>query len=156
MKRDRKRRGAPYKLTQEGHVDLAAWLEATEAHSAFRIALSLRLHRDARWLLRHGRADPDDDSLITLRAAASPAGGWRDAPEVCAATVALAEAASLPWSPERHWLFHAGIRASIEVVMLCRLRLGPDDLRLPKLPVEIWWLMVGFLGRRFWPVPERK
>ena len=129
---------------------MVAWFEAAEAQSAFRIALSLRLHRDARWLLRHGRADPDDDSLSTLRAAASPAGGWRDAPKICAATVALAEAASLPWSPERHWLFHAGARASIEVVMLCRLRLGRSDAQLRELPIEIWLLVGSFLRRRFW------
>ena len=143
-------------VTYEGHADLAAWLEATEECSGFWIALSLRLHRDAMWLLRHGYADPDDDPLSALRAAASPAGGWRDAPENCAATMALAKAATSPWSTQRHWLFHAGVRSSIEVLMLCRLRLGRADAQLPKLPVEIWWLVASFLRRRFWPVPGRE
>lgn len=154
-----------------GHAHLMAWFQATDGHSNLRIAIGCRHQRAARWLLRHGRADPDDEPSPcgTLRDAATRVGGWPGAPAVCRATVALAVAATKPWSPERHWLFHGGAREAVLTVLTCAHRLACADdgspagqqigvsaagLALPPFPRELWLMVLGHSRRRHWATPK--
>ena len=156
-----------------GHVGLRDWLHATDGFTGLRTALSLRLHDDIREILRRGLADPDDDCPKNLKSAAAGVGAHPHATAACAQTVALGREMILPWSIERHMLYHAGVRIAIKVVLLCCKRLenpkpptpvshsrsaiefaqpAAVGLSLPRLPTEMWLLILQFLQRRDFPV----
>ena len=71
---------------------------------------------------------------------------WAGSPDVCPATRRLVHDAMGCWTPARHFLFHAGVRRHVRVVLLCGNRgLDPDDV-----PAELWQLICSFFGRSDW------
>ena len=105
--------------------------------------------------------DPENDHPRALQAAASPSGGWQDAPAVCNMSVKLGRAVSLPWSSARQWLFHSGFRPMARVWMLAQIRrdtvasftaptapVSAAKLALRQLPAQLWYLVLKFSRRR--------
>jgi len=109
--------------THGGHGGVAAFLTAAASWPAFKILVACRLADDAKLALRSGRLDPatGPTSLAELVAASvSPADAlWPGSPDVCPATRRLVHDAVGPWTPARHFLFHAGVRRQLRVVLLC-------------------------------------
>lgn len=160
--------------------DIVTWLESVSGWHPFKIAVACRLADTARATLRLGRTDPADCALAELVAAGSTAAGslWPGSPGVCPVTLRLAHGAKAGWSPTRHFLFHAGVRSSIQIVLLVAERLlcqcqytaqtqhgsavgvrrsirqlhrRPPVLR--SLPPLVWRIVCSFLLRSDWEVP---
>ena len=148
---------------EHGHYTVVAWLDAVVGWPAFRIAVSLALHRDATIALRLGRIDPDDCARSLVAVVASAAG--RRTPE----TVELVRLAFRGWTPHSHWLHKAAVREAVRTVLTVSWRLhstvgpiGSGPRRsgrfsqptitepLPLLPPELWLYILGFLTRRSW------
>jgi hypothetical protein len=112
-----------------------------------------RLADDAKRGLRSGRLDPctGPSSLAELVAAsASPKDAlWAGSPGVCPATTRLVHDAMGPWTPSRHFLFHAGVRSHILVVMLTADRVRGRY----NVPTELWQLICSFFLRSDWAAP---
>jgi hypothetical protein len=154
--------------TNMGHHPLAGWLAAAADHAPIQIAVGCRLHAEARAALRTGAmGDPTTCTVKQVMQAATgtPWCAGVAMPPVCRATAQLARDAMACWSPERHWLFHAGFRAAVHAVLLVRHRLEPEGApehqapgtrqshhlpRLPHLPLELWFSVCGQLLRRDW------
>ena len=151
---------------------IVTWLAAVAAWHPFRIAVACRLADTAKITLRLGRIDPTGCTLAELVAAASsPAGSlWPGAPAPEAAVLQLAHDAKAGWSPKRHFLFHAGVRSSIHLVLRvserhrCQHRsavgvrwsIRQSQRRpavLPQLPLLVWRRVFSFLLRSDWEVP---
>ena len=115
--------------------------------------MACRLVDDAKRGLRAGRLDPcaGPTSLAELVAAsASPKDAlWPGSPDVCPATTRLVHDAMAPWSPSRHFLFHAGVRSHILVVMLTADRVRGRH----NVPTELWRLICSFFLRSHWTAP---
>lgn len=104
----------------------------------------------------------------------------RPALAACPALVLFARNAMKGWGPARHWLFHAGVRASVVVTLQIAHRLkivaehvqgasngtpleedggvdaavdSPGVFLLPRLPPEMWHAIMEFFLRTDWPVP---
>jgi len=72
---------------------------------------------------------------------------WAGAPDVCPATTRLVHAAMGHWTPARHFLFHAGVRSHIRVVLLCGNRVRGRH----NVPTELWLeLVFCFFLRSDW------
>ena len=150
---------------------MADCLGAIAGWPAFKIAAGCRLHADARRMLHRGAIDPADCSLAELTAVGgTPANAlWQGSPGPCDATAALIRAAMSRWSPERHVLYHRGVRSGVRMVLLLAERLRrrhdfvgalpqhqlvllPQPALLGKLPNELWHMVCGFFLRKNWPV----
>jgi len=135
------------------HDSVAAFLTAASSWSAFRIMVACRRADDAKRALRTGRIDPcaGPTSLAELVAASASPGGalWAGSPDVCPATTRLVHDAMGPWAPSRHFLFHAGVRNHIHVVLLSgnRVRDRYD------VPTELWERICSFFLRSDWEAP---
>jgi hypothetical protein len=115
--------------------------------------VACRLADDAKRALRSGRLDPraGPTTLAKLVAAcASPADAlWVGSPDVCPATRRLVHDAMGHWTPARHFLFHAGVRCHIQVVVLCGNRVRDRH----NVPTELWRLICSFFLRADWAAP---
>ena len=144
--------------TIRGHATLAHWLVATADHVPAQIAIGCRLHAEAQSALRSGvLGDPTTCTVAQLMQAATNMALWGTGlgmPPVCSATMKLAHAVVACWSPERHWLYHAGVRSAVCAVLLVRQRLedrgGGPGAALPHLPLELWFAVCAMLLRRDW------
>ena len=136
-----------------GYDRVAAFLDAASSWPAFQILVACRLAGDAKRALRAGRLDPcaGPTSLAELVAVcASPKDVlWDGSPDVCQATSRLVRDAVGPWTPSRHFLFHAGVRSSIRVVLLSGIRVRARC----DVPMELWEAIFGLLRRSDWEVP---
>jgi hypothetical protein len=128
-------------------------------------------------MLHRGAIEPADCSLAELTAVGgTPANTlWPGSPGPCDATTALIRAALSSWSPERHMLYHRGVRSGVRTVLLVAERLRrrhdlvgalppqqqphllpqPSDSLLVELPHELWhvWQLVcSFFLRPDWPI----
>ena len=134
-----------------GYDDIAAFLTAASSWTAFKILVACRLADDAKRALRAGCLDPcsGPTSLADLVAAsASPKDVlWAGSPDVCSATRRLVHDAMGHWAPSRHFLFHAGVRSHIRVVLLCANRDQYD------VPIELWEKICSFFLRSDWEAP---
>ena len=132
---------------------IAAFLAAASTWPAFKIMVACRLAGDAKLALRSGQLDPraGPTSLAELVAAsASPTDAlWPGSPDVCPATTRLVHDAMGPWTRSRHFLFHAGVRSHIRVVLLCGYQVRDQYL----VPAELWWQICSFLLRSDWAAP---
>ena len=139
--------------TRYGHPAVAAFLTAASSWPAFKILVACRLVDDAKRGLWAGRLDPcaGPTSLAELvTASASPKDAlWPGSPDVCPATTRLVHGAMAPWSPSRHFLFHAGVRSHILVVMLTADRVRGRH----NVPTELWRLICSFFLRSHWAAP---
>ena len=147
-----RRRATPLLLAlRGGYDDIAAFLTAASSWTAFKILVACRLADDAKRALRAGCLDPcsGPTSLADLVAAsASPKDVlWAGSPDVCSATRRLVHDAMGHWAPSRHFLFHAGVRSHIRVVLLCANRDQYD------VPIELWEKICSFFLRSDWEAP---
>ena len=104
--------------------------------------------------LRSGRLDPCRPRPLrrTRRCQCAPEG--QDAlrlgsPDICPVTRRLVHDAIGPWTPFRHFLFHAGVRTHIRMVMLSGNRVRNRD----HVPTELWRLICSFFLRSDWEAP---
>ena len=70
-------------------------------------------------------------------------------PDVCPATTWLVHDAVGHWTPSRHFLFHAGVRTHILVVMLTGTRVRSRH----NVPTELWQFICSFFLRADWEAP---
>ena len=112
---------------------LAEWLFAVSGWSPLRVAAGCRLHKEAAFLLRRGRIDPDNPvrtttkSIMTVIATSNalPAAlPWQDAPQVCKATIKLVADATRGWHRTTHWLHHKTVRTVVVAVLIIAGRLS--------------------------------
>ena len=122
-------------------------------------------------MLHRGTIEPADRSLAELTAVGgTPANAlWPGSPGPCDATTALIRAAMSSWSPERHMLYHRGVRSGVRMVFLVAERLRrrrdlvgalplqqrhllPQSWMLVELPHELWHMVCSFFRRSNWPV----
>ena len=159
-----------------GHDGVAAFLTAAASWSAFKIMVACRLAADAKLALRSGRLNPfaGRTSLAELVAVSTNQkdGLWTGSPDVCRATYRLVHDAMAPWTPSRHFLFHARVRSMIRTVLLVAKRLhrrhsdlGSGEGSAPRtrsrtrtaafvrLPNELWCVICSFFLRTDWASP---
>ena len=141
--------------------------------------VACRLDDDAKLALRSGRLNPfaGRTSLAELVAVGtSQKGGlWTGSPDVDRATCRLVHDAMAPWTPSRHFLFHAGVRSMVRTVLLVEKRLhrrhsdpGNGQESAPRthsrtpnfrtaafvwLPNELWCVICSFFLRTDWASP---
>ena len=133
--------------TAQGHDGIAAFLTAASSWPAFKILVACRLADDAKRGLRIRparspcAAPPRSPSWSPPARArrtrcgrarptsARPRPGWSTTPWG-------------PWAPARHFLFHAGVRSHVRVVLLCGIRLQARR----NIPSEVWRFVCGFFG----------
>ena len=137
--------------TSQGHDGVVAFLTATSSWSAFKILVACRLFDDAKRALCTGSIDPHAGpasfaELVVVGASQEHA-LWAGSPDVCPATQQLVHDAMGHWAPSRHFLFHAGVRSHIRVVLLCANRDQYD------VPVELWEKICSFFLRSDWEAP---
>ena len=138
---------------RHGHSDIAEFLRYATVHALapLQIAAALRMDRCIRWLLRCGAADPAGYARGALVAAATEMAPWQSALPPRLTTVHLVRQALLPWSTERHWLFHSGARLTVCTLQLVEHRLKQQpvesELQFPELPTELWRLICTFIRR---------
>ena len=134
--------------TANGHDGITA----ASSWSAFKILVACRLVDDAKRVLRSG-LDPGagPTSLAELVAASAGPGDalWAGSPVVCPATSRLVHDAMGPWTRSRHFLFHAGVRTHIHVVLLSGHRVRDRY----NVPTELWQLICSFFLRSDWESP---
>ena len=139
------------------HPDIAEFLRQAIAHAfaPLQIAAALRMDRCIRWLLRRGIADPANYATGALMAAATEVAPWPGALPPGLTTTHLVRQSLLPWSTERHGLFHGGARLAVRTLQLveCRLeqRAVASALQLPVLPTELWRVICTFVRRGDFP-----
>lgn len=56
-----------------------------------------------------------------------------------------------PWSPGSHFLYGPPFRRGVLLVLVLANRLEIDRQDLPRLPAEIWLLVISFFQRRDFP-----
>ena len=74
---------------------------------------------------------------------------WVGSPDVCPATRRLVHDAMGHWTRSRHFLFHAGVRSHIRVVLMCGNRIRDRH----NVPTELWELSCSFFLRSDWAAP---
>jgi hypothetical protein len=136
-----------------GHLDIALFMmyATARALAPLQIAAALRMDRCIRWLLRRGVADPADYAPGALIAAATETAHWPSALPLSLTTTHLVRQSLLPWSPERHWLFHGGARLAVRTLQLVEhtleRRSAASVLQFPVLPTELWRKICTFVRR---------
>lgn len=117
---------------QGSQPTVVAWINAVSTWSQLRIAAGCRLYKDAAFLLRQGRVDPDDLATTSIKeimdvvttSKAEPAVlPWRDAPPICKKTIKLVADATRGWHRTTHWLHHARVREAVFGVVVVAGRL---------------------------------
>ena len=103
-----------------GNNTVANFPEAVATWPAFKIAADCRLHTAAKSALFLGAIDPAGCTVGELTAATSRGANvlWPGSPVACPLTTALAKAVHTGWSPERHFLYHNGVRATVHTMLL--------------------------------------
>ena len=138
-----------------GHGGIAAFLTAASSWSTFKIMVACRMADDAKRALCNGQLDPGagPTSLAELVATSVSTRDalWAGSPDVCPATSRLVYDAMGPWTPSRHFLFHARVRTHIRVVLLSGNRVRDRH----DVPTELWQLICSFFRRPDWEVPAR-
>ena len=123
------------------------------ADFGLQIMVAYRLADDAKLALRCGRLDPcaGPTCLSELIATSASPGGalWAGSSGVCPATSRLVHDAMGPWTRSRHFLFHAGVRTHIHVVLLSGHRVRDRY----NVPTELWQLICSFFLRSDWESP---
>ena len=71
---------------------------------------------------------------------------WAGSLDSCPATTQLVHDALGPWTPPRHFLFHAGVRSHVRVVLLSGNRVRYRC----NVPTELWRLICSFFLRSDW------
>jgi hypothetical protein len=146
-------RNAAEVAAAKGHLDIAEFMRYAIAHTLapLQIAAALRMDRCIRWLLRRGIADPADYARGALVAAAAETGPWPSALPPSLTTIHLVRQSLLPWSTERHWLFHGGARVAVRTLQLVEHTLEQRAVasahHLPVLPTELWRMICTFVRR---------
>ena len=128
------------------------------ADFGLQIMVAYRLADDAKLALRCGRLDPcaGPTCLSELIATSASPGGalWAGSSGVCPATSRLVHDAMGPWTRSRHFLFHAGVRVNVRVVLLPANWLwDPDRL---ETPMELWQLICTGFRRSDWEAPSQE
>lgn len=136
---------------------LVEFYAAIEGWSPLQIGIGCDLPADVRIALKLGRIDPFGSSRAELLEIANTSGMWPGKTNASIDTLALIDDVMRQWSPVRHNLYHRQYRDIVSLVMLVELRLrkssGYDPTTvLPKLPVEVWYCILGACHRNFWPV----
>jgi hypothetical protein len=174
----------PAQLATDVHKPaLAEWLNAVSGWSQLRVAAGCRLFKDAAFLLRRGKIDPDDTATTTVKdimavvatSRAKPAAlPWQNAPPVCRATIKLVADATRGWHRTTHWLHHKAVREVVVAVLVVVGRLQTKGAfpaeaasdagaaadsavataQVPLLPIEVWLFAMRFLKRSWWAVDE--
>ena len=138
-----------------GHGGIAAFLTAASSWSTFKIMVACRMADDAKRALCNGQLDPGagPTSLAELVATSVSTRDalWAGSPDVCPAMSRLVYDAMGPWTPSRHFLFHARVRTHIRVVLLSGNRVRDRH----DVPTELWQLICSFFRRPDWEVPAR-
>ena len=162
--------------------ELAEWLNAVSGWSQLRIAAGCRLYKDAAFLLRRGKIDPDDLATTTLKdmmavvATSNAKPAWQNAPPICKTTQKLVADAMRGWHRTTHWLHHKAVRDAVFAVLVavgrlqqkaalpteaaCNVRADVHTAALsmtaqvPLLPIEIWFFAMRFFKRSWWEVDE--
>ena len=146
-------RTAADEAARKGHLDIAEFMRYAIARTLapLQIAAVLRMDRCIRWQLRRGIADPADYARGALVAAAAETGPWPSALPPSLTTTHLVRQSLLPWSTERHWLFHGGARLAVRTLQLVERTLEQravaSALQLPVLPTELWRVICTFVRR---------
>ena len=169
------------RATSMNKLELAEWLNAVCGWSQLQVAAGCRLYKDAAFLLRRGKIDPDDTATTTVKdvmaavatSHAKPAAlPWQNAAPVCRATIKLVADATRGWHRTTHWLHHKAVRNAVFAVLVVAERLqtkgalpaeAPADARaatdtadttaeVPLLPIEIWLFAMWFFQRSWWAV----
>ena len=166
--------------TDEGHRQLANWLNAVATWSPLRIAAALRMHATISFLLQQGRLDPDDRAkfpaaeIMAVISSVPTASPWGNALPPCRTTIKLVRDASFGWKYSRHRLYHASVKEAVFAVLAVEGRLeqgrgmigssaaleggalralhggAPSHAPLPLLPPEIWLFIMQFFQRSWW------
>jgi hypothetical protein len=158
------------------HHTLAAWLDRNDKCLPLLIAADSKMPAEATVAMRLGRIDPETCTQKDVAAVRAASVG-------CPSMVVLAKRCFKGWSASRHWLYHVGVRTAVHSLLAVVERLerrwhGPADggvggagasnrhgdgvravaqqsqaQRLPRMPPEIWLLVLVFVRRQDWPVP---
>lgn len=98
-----------------------------------------RNHVELVQALKLGRVDPD-----TTHSATRALNAGVECP--CSKTRSIVASAMLPWSPARHWLYHAQYREAVHTLALIeqRCRANPKHGFLPR---ELWWHVLRLCNR---------
>jgi len=98
-----------------------------------------RYHVELVQALKLGRVDPD-----TTHSAARALNAGVEC--LCSKTRSIVASAMLPWSPARHWLYHAQYRETVHTLALIeqRCRANPKHGFLPR---ELWWHVLQLCNR---------
>ena len=150
---------------------VADWLNAVAGWSQLRVAAGCRLCKEAAFLLRRGRIDPDDPAVTSIKdilalvatSKAKPAAlPWQDAPRICKMTAKFVADAARGWHRTTHWLHHKQVRAVVFAVVMVVGRVEKKNLHdepdpeatvaLPVLPIDLWFHAMGFFKRSWWAV----
>ena len=167
--------------TRQTKHELAEWLNAVSGWSQLRVAAGCRLYKDAAFLLRRGKIDPDDTATravedimaVVATSHVKPAAlPWENAPPVCRATIKLVADATRGWHRTTHWLHHKAVRHAVVAVLVVIERLQKKGLvlaetasdagaaadsavvtaQVPLIPIEIWLFAMRFFQRSWWAV----
>ena len=162
--------------THENKAALAEWLNAVSGWSKLQVAAGCRLYKDAAFLLRRGKIDPDGSATTTvkdimavvaasrLKPAALP---WQNAPPACRATIKPVADATRGWRRTTHWLHHKAVRDAVFAVLVVVGRLqtkgaplvkassdagaaadpAAASAQVPLLSVEVWFFAMRFFKR---------
>ena len=194
--------------SSQNKPELAQWLNAVSGWSQLRVAAGCWFYKVAKLLLQQGQIDPDDLATTSIKdimavvatsnekPAALP---WRNAPQICKATVKRVADATRGWHRTTHWLHHTAVRDAVFAVLVVAGRLQMRDIALqleamqadesagvdapppaaaaaatavaadadtdangdggngaleqpPLLPGEVWFYVMRFFKRSWWPV----
>ena len=134
---------------------LMPFLQLEELEDPLKVAVGCRLPTEIRRLLRGCADDAAWSRRAELMAMCTEPSLWgvpaadHDAADVTA-TRRLVKAVATPWAPSRHALYHGGVRAAVETVMLVAHRLrqqAPGTTPLPPTPLEMWLHILSFVRR---------
>jgi hypothetical protein len=158
------------------HHTLAAWLDKNDKALPLLIAADSKMPAEATVAMRLGRIDPETCTQKDVAAVRAASVG-------CPLMVVLTKRCFKGWSASRHWLYHVGVRTAVHSLLAVVERLerrwhGAADggvggagasnrdgggvraveqqsqvQRLPRMPPEIWLLVLAFVRRQDWPVP---
>lgn len=117
-----------------GWQDTARLLDWSAARSPFEIAARGNMDGEMQAMLGTGRLAVPQGLAEKIRLLQSLPHG-------------VARSALLPWSPERHMLFHPGVRDAVRVVLRVAARI-PNPV-----PFELWLMVCSFFTRAGWPPP---
>eukprot|EP00049_Salpingoeca_infusionum_P018961 m.359516 g.359516 ORF g.359516 m.359516 type:complete len:616 (-) comp18599_c0_seq1:383-2230(-) len=142
------------------HEQVRELLARTQRFSSIHYAVLFNNHSRLEELLSQGVApttqSKGDHQVTPLSLAMQPNSlGLHFLPRIDDTTRFIVHQATLPWVPERHFLFGPRHRAQVELTLMLANRLPTDRPDLPYLPREIWFLIASFLGRDVEIVPSR-